>query len=139
MNEPTNTLNDHAHMRIRTSIRSDHGASKYVSGWRTNMRWEALLKPRVASLPPSSSSNLYSKTPQPASHFSSAFQNSLSLSLSHPVTLSPLIFHFSYLSPQAISYSTIHRSATSEAPTTTMARVTCVVTCLVTCSMVLLL
>ena len=40
MNEPTNTLNDHARVRIRTSIRSDHEASKYVPGWRTNMRYQ---------------------------------------------------------------------------------------------------
>ena len=54
---------------------------------------------------------------------------SKTLFLSHPVTASPLLFHFSYLPPQVINYSTIHRSATSGAPTTTMARVTCIVTC----------
>ena len=78
--------------------------------------------------------------PLPSKH--TALLLKKSMFQTHPLKGSPRFFFpslffsaNSYLPPQAISYSTIHRSTTSEAPTTTMARVTC----LITCSMRLLL
>ena len=35
-----NTQINHARMRNKTSIKSDHDARKYEPGWRTNMRYQ---------------------------------------------------------------------------------------------------
>ena len=40
MKKSINTQIDHTLMRIKTSIRSDHDARKYIPGWRTNMRYQ---------------------------------------------------------------------------------------------------
>ena len=31
---------DHARMKNKTNIRSDHDVKKYVPGWRTNIRYQ---------------------------------------------------------------------------------------------------
>ena len=42
MNESMNTLNDHAHMRIRTCRENDQDASKYIPCQGTTMHYQEM-------------------------------------------------------------------------------------------------